>query len=135
LFQPIDLRPIDAPFDVTGLRRAVGDLDTAAAIFVADARLADAPIVFVNRPFTRTTGLLRDDVLGRSWTLLSTSMPAPDGRAASIAPGRPISVDLPNLGSDDGAPTTCFTIHALHDSADRIAAYVGIAAASVRRDA
>jgi len=135
LFQPIDLRPIGTPFDVDGLRRACGEFAADAAIFVADARLPDAPVVFVNRPFTRATGLLRDDVLGRSWILLSTSMPAPGGRGASIAPGRPIAVDLPNLGSDDGAPTACFTVHALHDRADRIAAYVGIAAASVRDDA
>src|SRR5271163_2396517 len=103
MFEPSDARPY-LPIDVSGLCRAVGGLEAGAAIFVADARLVDAPVVFVNRRFTRTTGLLRDDVLGRSWTLLSTAMPAPDGRAAAIVPGHPIAVDLPNLGSDGGAP-------------------------------
>ena len=130
MLQTIDSSPIDTPFDVPGLCRAVGGLGIGAAIFIADARLPDAPVVFVNRRFTRTTGLLRDAVLGRSWTLLSTAMPAPAGRTVSIAWGWPLAVELPNLGSDDGPPTACFTVHALHDSTDRVAAYVGIATAA-----
>jgi hypothetical protein len=109
------------------LCRAVGALGESAAIFVADARFPDAPVVFVNRCFTRLTGLLRDNVLGRSWTLLDTAIPTQAGRAASIAPGRPIFVELPNSGCDDDATTVCFTVHALHDDSDRVTAFVGIA--------
>lgn len=132
MFQPIDRRPNDTPFDVSRLCRAVGGIASGAAIFVADARLADAPVVFINRPFTRTTGLLRDDVLGRSWTLLSTCWAAPAERAASIESGRPFVVELPNLGSDDGAPIAPFAVHALRDRADRITAYVGVGAPAAR---
>jgi len=129
MFQPIE-RLHDMPIDVLGLCRAVGKLEAGAAIFIADARLPDAPVVFVNGCFTETTGLLRDDVLGRSWTLLSTDKPPPAGPEAAIAPGRPIAVGLPNLGNDDGAPTACFTVHALRDTADMVTAYVGVASAS-----
>jgi hypothetical protein len=113
--------------DVPGLGGAVGALGESAAIFVADALLPDAPVVFVNRCFTRVTGLLNDAVLGRSWTLLDTAIPTQAGRAPPITPGRPIFVELPNSGYYDDTTTVCFTIHALRDDAGRLAAYVGIA--------
>jgi hypothetical protein len=118
---------IETLIDVPGLDGAVGALGESAAIFVADARFPDAPVVFVNRCFTRLTGLLHDAVLGRSWTLLDTAIPTQAGRAASIMPGRPIFVELPNSGYYDDTTTVCFTIHALRDDADRLVAYVGIA--------
>ena len=95
---------------------------TDAAMFIADGRLPEAPIVFVNAQFTRCTGLLSDDVLGRSWHLLSISPSlaphgTPSARDATI-------VELPDIGADDGGDARRFAVRTVRDGSDTITAYV-----------
>jgi hypothetical protein len=100
--------------------------NAGTAIFIADARFPEAPVIFVNRQFSQRTGLSADDVIGRSWTLLRTS--APDLLAGlDVHPNGPIAVELPNIGSDDRSMPTCFVVSAVRDTTDSVLAYIGMA--------
>ncbi|MBI3517336.1 MAG: hypothetical protein HY060_25160 [Proteobacteria bacterium] len=105
----------------------------AVALFIADARLPDAPIVFVNAGFTRTTGLLRQDVIGRGWQLLSTR-PMAALPASGNWSDEPITVELPDLGGDLRGAGTPFDVHRVRDQHDDVTAYVGVSRLGAPRD-
>ncbi len=56
------------------------------AVCVADVRSADSPLVYVNPAFTRTTGYLESDVLGRNCRFLHAGLdvPAADAELAAL---------------------------------------------------
>jgi hypothetical protein len=109
----------------TNVVQIAGTSDTA--IFIADARLPEAPVIFINRQFSQLTGLSANDVLGRSWTLLRTSasdlLVEPGARDAD----GPMAVELPNIGSDDRSMPTRFMVSTVRDTTDSVLAYIGMA--------
>jgi PAS domain S-box-containing protein len=79
-------------------------LDAASAsIIIADARLADLPLVYVSPSFTRLTGYAAHEAIGRNARFLQA--PSADSAArtairAAIAAGERVSVDLQNRRKD-----------------------------------
>ena len=72
---------------------------TRMPIVIADPRLADNPMVFVNDAFCRLTGYVRDEVVGRNCRFLQGPDTDPDAVArirAAIAQVRPLEIDIRN---------------------------------------
>ena len=76
---------------------------TPIATVVTDPRLADNPIIAVNRAFSELTGYPRDEALGRNCRFLAgpATDPAAQGRLRlAVAAGRPVLVELINYRKD-----------------------------------
>ncbi len=83
------------PLPAEVFRRAVAD--AGSAIAVADARVPDLPLVYVNAAFEQTTGFSAADVLGRNCRLLQGPHRDPDARAkmrSALTNFRPLRVRL-----------------------------------------
>jgi PAS domain S-box-containing protein len=73
------------------------------AIAIADHRLPDAPLVFVNAAFETLTGYASDEVLGRNCRFLQAPDVDPAARAlvrSALAEKRPVTVEIRNARKD-----------------------------------
>ncbi len=76
---------------------------TTVSVVITDARLPDNPIVWVNAGFTRTTGYLADEAIGRNPRFLQGPETDPaviTEMRESIAEARPSMVTLVNYRAD-----------------------------------
>lgn len=76
------------------------------ASVITDARLADNPIVAVNRAFCDLTGYQRDEIVGRNCRFLAGPDTEPAAQAIlrqAVAQGRPALVELTNHRKDGSA--------------------------------
>jgi PAS domain S-box-containing protein len=116
------------------LRRLAGPMLEAlqlssGCLVVADARLPDHPIVFVNAAFLAMTGYAEYEVLGRNCRFLQG--PATDAHdveqiAAALDAGRHIDLDIRNYRKDGSSFWNRLFIMPISDEAGRIAYFLSI---------
>jgi PAS domain S-box-containing protein len=73
------------------------------SVSIADARLDDLPLVWVNTAFEQTTGYLAEQVLGRNCRFLQDGLPPQPGLdvlRAALAAQEPAAVVLRNRRAD-----------------------------------
>ena len=109
------------------LRRA---LDLSGIGFtLADPRLPDFPLVYVNQSFLAITGYTADEVLGRNCRFLQgrDTDPGPiDKLRRAIADGRPATVELRNYRKDGTPFWNEVHIAPVRDDRGEVVRYVGV---------
>lgn len=103
------------------LADALSSLDVSVCI--ADARLPDLPLVWVNDAFVRTTGYGIDDVLGRNCRFLQDGLPPQpqlDVVRAALATSTPVTVVLANRRADGSVFRNELSLTPLHDDAGEL---------------
>jgi sigma-B regulation protein RsbU (phosphoserine phosphatase) len=115
-------------------------LDVAAeGITIADARLPDRPLIYVNQGFERVTGYPIAEVLGRNCRFLQG--PATDPRAveeirAAIAGQRECLVEIRNYRKDGRAFWNRLSITPVRNDAGEVTHFIGIQSdVTARREA
>jgi PAS domain S-box-containing protein len=101
----------------------------AEGITIADARLPDQPLIYVNEGFERLTGYRREEVLGRNCRFLQG--PAPDvgtvdeiGRA--LAAERECTVEIQNFRKDGTPFWNRLSITPVRDESGAVTHFIGI---------
>ncbi len=115
-------------------------LDVAAeGITIADARLPDRPLIYVNEGFERMTGYAIADVLGRNCRFLQGPDTDPDAVAeirAAVAEQRECIVEILNYRRDGTAFWNRLSITPVRNDLGEVTHFIGIQSdVSVRREA
>ncbi len=123
--------PDRLPIGPTGdalLRRALAA--TTSGVAIADMRLPDQPLVYVNEAFEALAGLSRDDVLGRNCRFLQSPDTDPAAVArirAAIDRGEECRETILNLRGPDREPWwNEIHLAPVFDSADVLVQYIGV---------
>ena len=98
-------------------------------ITIADMRLPDEPLVYVNDGFLRLTGYDREEVLGRNCRFLQGDQADPNTVAAirdAIRNGREIEVELKNCRKDGTVFWNRLSLTPLRDFSGKVTHYVGV---------
>lgn len=98
------------------------------ASVITDARLADNPIVAVNRPFCELTGYGREEIIGRNCRFLAGPDTEPASQATlrrAVAEGRPALVELTNYRKDGSAFLNAVMVAPVIDEAGELAYFLG----------
>ncbi|HYI40269.1 MAG TPA: PAS domain-containing protein [Allosphingosinicella sp.] len=98
------------------------------ASVITDARLADNPIVAVNRAFCELTGYHRDEILGRNCRFLAgaeTEPAAQETLRRAIKEGRPTLVELTNYRKDGSAFLNAVMVAPVIGEAGELAYFFG----------
>ncbi len=106
-------------------------LDSSLSISIADARLPDRPLVWVNAAFTRTTGYALDEVVGRNCRFLQGADTDPQTVArirAALDAGRTIATVVRNYHRDGSSFWNQLVISPVADELGTVTHYVGIQA-------
>ena len=99
------------------------------AVCIADARLPDMPLVWVNSAFERTTGYPADDALGRNCRFLQDGLPRQPQVARlreAIAARTPVALVLDNRRADGTVFANELTITPLHDDEGTLTHFVAL---------
>jgi diguanylate cyclase (GGDEF)-like protein/PAS domain S-box-containing protein len=107
--------------------RAMESMDDG--VVIADARLPDMPITYVNPSFERLTGYRADEVLGRNCRFLQgpdRDQPARAEMRHAIQHGEPVQVLLRNHRKDGTLFWNELTLTPVRDEQRQLYAYVGI---------
>ena len=121
------------------LAAALEQLDVSVCI--SDARLPDAPLVWVNAAFERTTGYTAEQAVGRNCRFLQDGLPPQaevDVLRAALVAEQPVSVVLLNRRADGSTFSNELTVTPLHDDAGTLTHYVALqrdVTAAVRAEA
>ncbi len=102
---------------------------TDVSFVLTDATAPGAPIVWVNDAFTRTTGYLREEVLGHSPRLLQGPGTDPDAvraLAEATGTGRPTTVTLLNYRRDGRPFWNQMSVSPVHDDEGRLTHWLGV---------
>lgn len=115
-------------------------LDVAAeGITIADARLPDRPLIYVNEGFERVTGYPASEVLGRNCRFLQGPLtdPAAVGEIrAAVADERECVVELLNYRKDQTTFWNRLSITPVRDAAGGVTHYIGVQSdVTIRREA
>ena len=113
--------------DLRLLRRAVES--TENGVVIADARLPDQPVVYVNAAFERITGYSADEVLGRNCRFLQGDDGDQLGRLEiqrGIAQGREARALLRNYRKDGVVFWNDLNVNPVRDETGVITHYVGV---------
>ncbi|MDW8399280.1 MAG: ATP-binding protein, partial [Acetobacteraceae bacterium] len=98
-------------------------------IVIADPRLPDCPLVFVNPAFLRMTGYEEAEVLGRNCRFLQGPRTDPKAVAMlreAIAERRPITLELTNHRKDGRPFVNELHVGPVYDASGALAAFIGI---------
>ena len=93
---PLDFRSVTPSLRDTLLLRERALQATTVSVVITDVRLPDNPIVWVNAGFTRTTGYLADEAIGRNPRFLQ----GPETDPVVVAEMRPFHRRGPALDGD-----------------------------------
>ena len=112
--------------------RALKDraLDAAAeGITIADARLPDRPLIYVNEGFERLTGYRREEILGRNCRLLQG--PNPDQNVVdeirrALAAERECMVEIRNYRQDGRPFWNRLSITPVRDDSGTVTHFIGV---------
>jgi phosphoserine phosphatase RsbU/P len=99
------------------------------AVCVADARLPDAPLVWVNPAFEVTTGYAAEEALGRNCRFLNEGLrdqPALDELRQALAQQQPVVVRLRNRRKDGTEFVNELAVRPLHDDAGTLTHYLAL---------
>jgi PAS domain S-box-containing protein len=102
---------------------------SAEGITIADARLADEPLVYVNAGFERLTGYTREEILGRNCRFLQGSEAPPDVRAEirrAITEQRECTVEIRNYRKDGTPFWNRLSITPVRDGTGAVTHFIGI---------
>ncbi|MGI3902174.1 MAG: PAS domain-containing protein [Janthinobacterium lividum] len=96
---------------------------TRMPMIVADPRLADTPVVFVNNAFCRLTGYAREEIIGRNCRFLQC--PETDAAAvgrirAAIAVPESIEIDIQNARKDGTRFWNRLLLAPVHDAGGKL---------------
>lgn len=106
-------------------------LATTLAFVVADARVQDMPLVWVNPAFTATTGYSFEEAVGRNCRFLQGAATDPGAVAAvreAVAQGREIVTTLVNYRKDGTAFWNQLSVSPIHGPDGDLTHFVGIQA-------
>ncbi|HOQ89448.1 MAG TPA: SpoIIE family protein phosphatase [Candidatus Hydrogenedentes bacterium] len=98
-------------------------------ITVADMRLPDQPLVYVNDGFLRLTGYSREEVIGRNCRFLQGGMASRETVRAireALDAGREIEVELKNVRKDGTTFWNRLSLTPLRDQSGTVTHYVGV---------
>jgi sigma-B regulation protein RsbU (phosphoserine phosphatase) len=98
-------------------------------VVIADARLPDMPLIYVNDAFVAITGYRRDEVLGRNCRFLQGPGTSPAALAelrGAIAARRPVVVELLNYRRDGSPFWNRLSITPVHDDAGEVTHFIGV---------
>jgi sigma-B regulation protein RsbU (phosphoserine phosphatase) len=101
----------------------------SVGIDITDARLPDNPNIYVNEALTRLTGYSKDELLGRSMSILQgpdTDPTSIKDITAAIQDGRGCEVILKNYRKDGTPFWNDLVISPVHDDAGKITHYIGV---------
>ena len=115
--------------DVATLVRDRAVHATGLSFTVADARLPDHPLVWVNQAFTATTGYRFAEAIGRNCRFLQGAQPDVAGASAiraALALRSEVTVTLLNYRKDGSAFWNAVTITPVFDASDELTHFVGI---------
>jgi len=143
---------IDESPEIPAARRALeSDVETlldlkdralataAEGITIADARLPDMPLIYVNDGFERITGHRASDVLGRNCRFLQGPDTDPDAAEeirSAIREQRPCLVEILNYRIDGSPFWNRLSITPVRDAAGTVTHYIGVQSdITVRREA
>lgn len=104
---------------------------SSVGIVIADARLPDMPLIYVNPAFERITGYSAAEVLGYNCRFLQgekTNQPAVARLRAAIKAGKHCTVTLLNYRKDDTPFWNELTISPIYDDDNHLTHFVGIQA-------
>ncbi|MFW5763704.1 MAG: adenylate/guanylate cyclase domain-containing protein [Coleofasciculus sp.] len=102
---------------------------SSVGIVIADARLPDMPLIYVNPAFERITGYSDAEVLGYNCRFLQgkdTSQPAVDQLRAAIKAGENCTVTLLNYRKDGTPFWNELTLSPIYDDGNNLTHFVGI---------
>ncbi len=102
---------------------------TTVSIVITDARLSDNPIVWVNEGFTRTTGYLASEAIGRNPRFLQGPETDPAEIAEmrqSIAEARPSMVTLINYRADGSTFWNSVSTAPVFDDDGQVLGFIGM---------
>jgi PAS domain S-box-containing protein len=102
---------------------------TTVSIVITDARMQDNPIVWVNEGFTRTTGYLASEAIGRNPRLLQGPQTDPAEIAEmrqAIAEARPSMVTLINYRADGSTFWNSVSTAPVFDEDGQVLGFIGM---------
>ena len=113
------------------MRRLLGRAVAASSngIVITDPNLPDAPIIYVNPAFERTTGYARDEVVGRNCRFLQNGVrdqPAIDELRECVEAGRECRIVLRNYKKDGTLFWNELYVSPIHDEEGRLTNFVGV---------
>ena len=131
------IRAVGGMLDITQKRRDETDLrllrraveSTEDGVSIADARLPDMPLVYVNSAFERITGYSADEVLGRNCRFLQGDEQDQMGRheiRRGVEQGREARALLRNYRKDGSLFWNDLHVNPVRDDAGVITHYVGV---------
>lgn len=121
-----DLRTLER--DVLVMQRVL-EADASLPITVADATLADQPLIYVNPAFERLSGYRREEVIGHNCRFLNAGyrdQPALDELRRALAEGRPCTVMLRNTRKNGSTFINELHVAPIRDVAGRITHFIGV---------
>ncbi|NJD06205.1 MAG: PAS domain S-box protein [Methylococcaceae bacterium] len=101
----------------------------SVGIDITDARLPDNPNIYVNAALSRLTGYTKDELLGRSMSILQgpdTDPGSVKDITAAIQDGRGCEVILKNYRKDGTPFWNDLVISPVHDDAGKVTHYIGV---------
>ncbi len=123
--------PDEKPERVAGELKERALAAAGEGITIADARLPDVPLIYVNRAFERLTGYSREEALGSNCRFLQGAETDPRAAAAiraAIGERRGCQVEILNYRKDGSPFWNRLTITPVSDDAGAVTHFIGIQA-------
>ena len=116
------------PEELSALKDRALD-EAAEGIVIADARLPDMPLIYINSGFERLTGFPPDSVLGKNCRFLQGPGTDPSAAAeirSAVAEERECLVEILNYRRDGTPFWNRLSITPVHDGSGRVTHFIGV---------